>query len=342
MKTYEEMADSVFRRVDEYQTRQKKRRRNIIIRTVAGVAFLFLVLAVSLNLFKPILARELPLVGGAFTYIQDKLTYAGLYDNYAYQVGETASNKGIDITLSEVYCDGTYLYVSFVVDGIDFKRELVDGNLSNFQLDYSGNTYITANNKIKNLSGEGFWGGLEGEFIDEDTFVGVEMLHLENETPFPENFKLNIDITAIGPLNTKSKMVLGNWGFSVDAVSSEDDVVIYEIGEAKNGYSIDKVVVSPIIMTVYVSYPQIDNYDVINAIDCFSNLQPSERILSSGLYYTDHAIARVPAKFVSDYLEIYLYKTDRYSEESDGGGREDIEQHAIVFYRLVLNNGKEN
>ena len=179
MKTYEEMADSVFRRIDEYQTRQKKRRRNIIIRTVAGVGFLFLVLAVSLNLFKPILARELPLVGGAFTYIQDKLTYAGLYDNYAYQVGETASHKGIDITLSEVYCDGTYLYVSFVVDGIDFKKDLEKGGYSKFQLQYEGYTYITADNKNLNLTAAGFSAGLEGEYIDENTFVGIDIFRLE-------------------------------------------------------------------------------------------------------------------------------------------------------------------
>ena len=339
MKTYEEMADSVFRRIDEYQTRQKKRRRNIIIRTVAGVAFLFLVLAVSLNLFKPILARELPLVGGAFTYIQDKLTYAGLYDNYAYQVGETASNKGIDITLSEVYCDGTYLYVSFVVDGIDFKKDLEKGGYSKFQLQYEGYTYITADNKNLNLTAAGFSAGLEGEYIDENTFVGIDIFRLENNESFPEEFKLNIDMNAIGLQNMNPKMVSGTWGFSVDAYSNEEDVITYEIGVENEGYRFDYVMVSPIMVTLYYTYPpKADSVLPSFEIMSFGSFCEDMGIAGNGELHDSIGIHRIPRMRFGEYIDLYI--VDYNNQIPDNYYSEEIvKQYAIIYAHIDLREG---
>ena len=336
MKTYEEMADSVFKRINDYHLKKKKKRK-MWIRSGIGVAILLFVSLIVLNIRRPILARELPIVGEVFEHIQDKLTYAGFYSNYAYQIGETACDKDISITLSEVYCDGTYLYASFIVDGIDFSKDLENKNYSQFQLDYNGDTHIVKNNKKMELSGAGFWSGLEGEFIDDDTFVGMDILHLNDNADFPEDFKLDINMKYIGILGDKQKGVLGNWSFSVDVKAEKDDVLTYEINATKGDYSIDRIMVSPVVVTLFVSYP----YDANNlrqySVKCYSDFSESDSIYYSGIYKMNEAIIRVPRKYVSKYLDIYFYELDQESDYQKYWNRDDIEQHAIVSAHLDLN-----
>lgn len=333
MKTYEEMADSVFQRISDYQVKEKKRRKTR--KKIGSVgAIILLSLAISLNIWNPSLARELPLIGGAFEYIQNRLTYAGLYSNYSHQVGETVTNNGIDITLSEVYCDGFYLYISFVVDGLNLSKELNSGDYSQFQLDYYGKCYIMAENKKRILTESGFWAGLEGEYIDEDTFVGEAILHLEDDAQFPDDFTLTMNLEAVGIIGDRQNMVSGTWKFCVDTVADRRDVVTYEIGAENKGYRIDKVVVTPIMVNIFTSYPEID-YEKDRLEILAYGKDPETPCQGSGVLYKTEAISRIPRKKINDFIDIYMvdYKMEKVSEPR---AEETVKQHAIVSYHLAL------
>lgn len=334
MKSYNEMVTNVFRRIDEYHTKKKKKRKkSILIGCLAATLFSSVII---LNLWYPVYARNIPFIGSAFQFIQEKLTFTGLYSNYAYQVGEVASNRGIDITLSEVYCDGTYLYVSYTVDGIDFSKDLSSGEYSNFQLLYYGDSYIVSDKKSTNLVEINTWAGMEGRFIDNDTFVGIDILHLEEKKAFPETFLLNIDISDLGLIGAKQKMISGKWHFEVGVNSNAEDVKVYEVNVLKDNHSIDRVKVSPIMVTVYTSFPNIYENTFNYQVMIYSDLDSTEWIAGVGELSNSRGVFSVPRDRVSKYLDIYVVDDSTYTDDEDPYDRSTIEQHAIVSHHLEL------
>lgn len=332
MKTYDEMAESVFDRIDYYQSTKKKKK--YCMRIIICSCSLVLGLILALNIWNPTFAKELPLVGGAFEFIQNKLTYAGLYSNYAYNIGETSSNNGIDITLAELYCDGSYLYTSFIVDGIDFSRDLKNKNYSQFQLNYYGENYVIFENNRIELTESGFWAGLEGEYIDEDTFVGEAILYPEGDTQFPDSFTLVMNIDSIGIIGDDQKMVFGTWKFRVDTLVNKKDVITYDIGVERNGYRIDQVVVSPIMVSIFTSYPDI-NYESDRLKILTYGDDHSAPCSGNGVLYSTEAVNRIPRNDFGDYINIYMVD---YGQQKvlNPRAEDTVKQHAIVSYHLVL------
>ena len=121
-KFFEAMGEIDSRYVDRamnYQPikRVKKNNMKILgIRIVAVCATFVFMFFAAINIWAPVQARTIPFLGNAFAFVQDKLDFAGLYSNYAFEIGDTATDNGIAVTLSEIYCDGTGLYVGFVVE----------------------------------------------------------------------------------------------------------------------------------------------------------------------------------------------------------------------------------
>lgn len=90
--------------------------KKIISTTITICVACVLIVFVAINVCIPVYARTIPFFGSAFAFVQDKLDFAGLYSNYAFEVGDTAVDNGITVMLSEIYCDGTSLYAGFVVE----------------------------------------------------------------------------------------------------------------------------------------------------------------------------------------------------------------------------------
>ena len=89
MKTYEEMAESVLRRIKENEIKRRRRQRKVVTALFAVIASVL----TAVNIGSPVLARNLPFVGSAFAYVQDNLDFSGLYSKYAYKVGDKAENS---------------------------------------------------------------------------------------------------------------------------------------------------------------------------------------------------------------------------------------------------------
>ena len=95
---------------------KKNNMKKLTIRIMAVCAALVFMFFAAINIWTPVQARTIPFLGSAFAFVQDKLDFSGLYSNYAFEIGDTAVDSGITVTLSEIYCDGTSLYVGFVVE----------------------------------------------------------------------------------------------------------------------------------------------------------------------------------------------------------------------------------
>lgn len=324
----------------DYSKERKKRTniKEITIRIMAAcAAFVFAIFA-ALNVWAPVYARKIPFLGGAFAYVQDKLDFAGLYSNYAFEIGDTAVNNGITVTLSEIYCDGTSLYAGFVVESEKAFSEISPDDYSNGQLYYEGSAFISGGSERTKLNDFGVT-GFEGQFYDEHTFVGIETFSLD-DSDFPSEFSFEMKINSIGRTwsdGTNDQTVRGKWRFMASAKSNTDDVVTYEINEEVDGYMIDKIVVSPVMITVYTSYPDLYSGTARYQVKVFSDISPDEDIHVQGRYGAAAGIGQIPRNRVDHVLYIYVLDRDQLCKTgAEMGAREEIEEHAIVWTEISI------
>lgn len=334
-KYYEEAACYDYSKERKKRTNMKK----VTIRIMAACATFVFAFFAALNVWVPVYARTIPFLGSAFAYVQDKLDFAGLYSNYAFEIGDTAVDSGITVTLSEIYCDGTNLYAGFVVESEKAFSEISpDDYYSNGQLYYEGATFISSESGRLKLDDFGVT-GLEGQFPDEHTFVGIETYSL-NGSNFPSEFAFEMKINSIGRIwsdGANDQTVNGKWRFSASAKSNTDDVVTYEVNEEVNGHTIDKIVVTPVMITVYTSYPDLYSGTTRYQVKVFSDISPDEDIQAQGRYDATAGIDQIPRNRVDHVLYIYVFDNDQLCKTgAERGTREEIEEHAIVWTEISI------
>lgn len=341
-KYYEEAASYEHKRKKYHYGKEGETRKNmkkITIRIMAACATFVLMFFTAINIWAPVYARTIPLLGNVFAFMQDKLDVAGLYSNYAFQIGDSAVDNGITITLSEMYCDGTNLYAGFVIESEKSFSEISPDDYNiNMQLDYAGDSYISSGADRMILDDSGVT-GFEGEFVDEYTFVGIETYSLDG-FDFPSEFAFEMKIDWIGAMHTRGIIgtpVNGNWIFSVLVKSNTDDVVTYEINKEVNGHTIDKIVVTPIMITVYTSYPNLYSGTNRYQVKAFSDLSPDEDITHHGRSDATTAINQIPRNRVDHNLCIYVLDYDQLCKTgAERGSREEIVEHAIVWAEIFI------
>ena len=76
--------------------RERKKMVKNFSKAAAAILLAIIITGLSLNVFMPIYARNLPFVGNAFAFIQDRLHTGGAYSNYAFKIGddEDISSQG--------------------------------------------------------------------------------------------------------------------------------------------------------------------------------------------------------------------------------------------------------
>ena len=235
----------------------KSKKRKIAIGAIAAC----LVLIVTFGAINPALAAKLPIVGRALEYIEKNIQFPGNYSEYATSVNEQVSDNDINVTLSDILCDGEGLYVTYIVKSKEpFKYtsrgdKLLDGD----QL-ITGEEYSKVSFSNKELDNTGI-AGLEGKFIDENTFVGMERYYLTSlETQIPDNFDFQVKLTSIETIGLKQEdkeqKFIGNWEFKVPVKVDKSISKNIEINYKKdNGFSLDSVMITPFNTLISISHP---------------------------------------------------------------------------------------
>ena len=314
--------------------------KSTVIKIFWGCFAAIAVLLFGLGVFLPAQARDLPLVGNVFSYLQDSLDIMGMYSAYAYQTGVIATSNDIDVTLSEVYCDGENLYVAYIVKSEKFSEMLCSGKYSRDQLIYSSKSYISYDSVKKELNETIGVAGLEGRFEDERTFAGAET-YFFNDEAFPSDFKLNITLGSIGLIGSEGEFtVKGEWHFCVDVQSNLNDVATYEIYKENNKHTIDTVIISPIMVTVHTSYPDKYREGVNYRVAAYSDLFPKEDITKMGVYENKKGVTKIPRYRIGDALDIYVLDYATLSDRERIDERINVENHAIVSAHVDLQKMK--
>ncbi len=240
----------------ELKSKKSKKRKIAIGITVACLGLLF-----TFGAINPALASKLPIVGNVFQSIEKNIYFPGNYSQYATSVNEMVSNNGINVTLSDILCDGEGLYVTYIVESEKpFKyTSWGDKPLTRNQL-ITREAYNKVSFSNKELDNTGF-AGLEGKFINENTFIGMERYYLKSlETEIPNTFDFQVKLTSIGTKGLREKdkdqNFNGTWAFKVpvkvDKSISKNIAVNYK---GANGVSLDSITITPFSVVVNSTNP---------------------------------------------------------------------------------------
>lgn len=316
--------------------RQRARSRGI------KISGFFLAVFLSIAMIQPVWAEDIPFFGKVFSYLNDVTGYAGDYDKYATEIGTTAENGGIKITMSEVYCDGENLFISYVIKSEKPFRNYVPVEYFKKQMMFDSTVTIYDKNEKRILNKVGEPEILDGKFVDEHTFLGVASYVKEEK--FPEQFDVEVACFSLGLISEEYEgegkndyPISGIWGLTAAVKVNYEDIKVITPNVSNRGHSIDKVIVSPLMVTIETSYPDI--YMQRETIDyfvyCFTNDEERLPLGSSGIGDKTKAFDKISRSYIKDELRIYVVdEAVMRSEGADSSSEEDCQKYAVVQTKI--------
>ena len=261
-KNMDKAIDNGIKRASIELKSKKIKKRKISI----GITAACFCLVVTFGATNPALAAKLPIVGSVFEAIEKNIQFPGEYSQYATSVNEVVSDDGINVTLSDILCDGEGLYVTYKVESKEpFKyTSWGDKPLDMNQL-MTRETYNKVSFSNKELDNSGF-SGLEGKFIDDNTFIGMERYYLNSlNTEIPDSFEFQVKLTSIGTHglkeNDKDQEFNGTWAFKVPVKVDKSISKNIEINyKADNGFSLDSIEITPYNLVIKNTNLDQDDY----------------------------------------------------------------------------------
>lgn len=286
-----------------------------------------------------------PIIKNAFERIQKEIWNKGDYSKYATEVNQTVSNNGVGITLSEILCDGQNLYVSYVIESkepfkyIKYKYDPVKDyditkeqaeKIEKMQLDYAAEAKISFTDSELDNSGVS---GLEGRFIDDHTFVGVEEYNLTSlNMKIPDEFEFTINFNTIveegwNIERDKDNVLEGTWNFKVPVKVDKLLSKCIEVNAINNdGIGIKEVIATPIKLKVVTNgYDREKNDYWVRVYDEKGNIlrtSSGEELSSYGEYLS--TIAKEGEDIEKIKVEIYKPFVDENGKDYFHDPRETI------------------
>lgn len=228
---------------DAYKLKNKKIIKKTFKIIASGLAC-FIILGIT----KPAIASSIQPLQKIFEQLQNRLINNGKDINYITTVNQSIKDNGVEVTLTNIVFDGRYLYVSYLIKSDKpFKSDSTE--IDTTQLLYEHKEKVSFTNEKLDSSG---LAGIEGWFIDNNTFEGVERYDLSSlKTPIPYNFEFEILINLFRCIpvvgdDTAELMRVGDWAFKVNVDTEKNSSKKIEINSTSNmGIGIKDISITP-------------------------------------------------------------------------------------------------
>lgn len=203
----------------------------------------------------PAFAAEIPIIGTIFEKIQEDGEFSGMYSDKAEAVDKensvyVAESAGIKLTASEIYSDGISVFLTACLEADHGGLSSITGNLVYLEGSW------TVNGTEKVLINNNF----EGQIIDDQTFIAMLKLDLEDFDVQQGDLELNL--SGIGYDNAHESdgendkyQIKGAWNLKIPFAVDTEAVYELTVGAEKNGYTIEKVFISPYQVITYTDVP---------------------------------------------------------------------------------------
>ena len=174
-----------------------------------------------------------------------------------------------------------------------------------------------------------------GQFTDDHNYVGASS-YLQEKEAFPEKFTADICIDEVRILSDREVnrdcAIAGNWRFSIPVEVNRTDLSVLYPDVENRGHTIDKITVSPFLVSVYTSYPDIYSdrkyidYDVV----CFSDLSDVP-LACNGIAGDTQAFYKFNRADMKGSLRIYVVDYAEMREKGENTTDENvIKKYAIT------------
>lgn len=251
---------------------RKKKHWNYLVRgTVAAAAAISVAVVFTSN---PALAAKLPLIGHIFERVQDNQRYSGNFNEVAEPVkeGNVSESDGITVTLSEIYSDSQAMYISAMIESEEPFKEKAEKSEKQEGEDTKARMSLEADQEYDFMTtpdtyGEGEWPGedfewnsldLEGEYVDEHTFVGAMRIDFNlypiGSFEVPDTFHWKLKVNKVENDNFSRT---GEWVFETDVSVDQKGKRVVDVNQsAPNGEVIKNVTLTPYEVFVDTGFDQ--------------------------------------------------------------------------------------
>lgn len=268
--------DLVLDNLPDYEEAPTTKRRG---RQYAAAAAVTVAMGTAFCISNPALAAKIPFIGRIFEEVEDEIPFSGDYSEKAGILAQTdekeeggnlhaasgtvKTDAGITCTASEVYCDGLSVFLTAQIDveqgGLkNIPGHYIDGGDATADMMYLRGEWNLSGEEAQSMSND----NLEGKVVDDNTFVG--MLKLDLEDYKPDGGELNLRLSGIGwddmtmadaESISASHMIEGQWDFDIPFTVDTESVKEIGINQKGEGYTLEKVFVSPYQVVAYVDVP---------------------------------------------------------------------------------------
>ena len=187
----------------------EKGRRNRKIKQKTWIAMSFASIAASLILisgfaFSPMtkVLANVPVIGSIYESLHLNMGKELEAKNLITELNQTASDNGVDVTLTSVYYDGVYVGITFKAEGEDLSNEI---NRDGLVLDYDYYLYKEQINEQEVKMG---WGGRMSSLQEVENYYTFSIELEYPDKQLPKDFTLPMTFTFMGGVE-------GTWQFDI-------------------------------------------------------------------------------------------------------------------------------
>ena len=245
--------DAVIEGALQRGVKEKRKTKIRVLRRGSIAVAASLALIMIIGTVNPTAASEIPILNNVFKYLNDRATNKSMYEGgdqykYASEVNLSAKDKGIEITVNEIYCDGCKVYISYTVKGDEkfssyYKdMDTVPIGWPKIETELCENTKLSINDEV-------------GKYIDDYTYIGSIVADITELTSkgieIKDDFKLKLEISEVADPKSGEKdipsnsTIGGKWSFNLETAIKDENNKILKPNIESNGCILKQVSMSP-------------------------------------------------------------------------------------------------
>ena len=257
-----EIPNCVDERIDETKAfiKREKRRKKIIKNTAVSFGLVCVIL-LGMSVTHPALAEKIPFLGNVMNILKsdkavsEKMSFIkGVNNKNEKPINEKAISNNIGITVQEAYCDGSNIFISYIIESENSKLNKSESVYLN---KYIGGGDIKASFSDEQLSEV----DAATKKIDENTYAVLQYIDLvpliQKGINIEDTFDLKINISDLSIWDeTGLKYIKGHWKYKLAMKKDDSKNVKFEPNLENNKAVLKKVVLTPGTTEVEVDIPK--------------------------------------------------------------------------------------
>lgn len=241
--------------------RIENRRKKIIKNTFLSVAA-SCVIFLGVSISNPALAEKIPFLGNIMNILKkdnalsEKMSFIkGINNINAQSINEKAISNDVGITVQEAYCDGSNIFISYIIESNNSKFD-------NAERIYLNNTVNSGDIRTSFSDEELSIVDTVSKQVDKNTYAVLQYIDLmpliAKGANIKDTFDLEINISKLKSYaeNEGEKIVKGNWNYKLSMKKDDSKNIKYEPNLESNKAILKRIVLTPDTTEVEVDIPK--------------------------------------------------------------------------------------